>query len=69
MNIIKEKGISKTIVRKRSLGNKKGWTYEVYFGREYPNLIGGLYTSQRKATEALTNYIETGKIEFYGNAE
>lgn len=65
----KPNGITKTEIHKSCIGNKKGWSYSVYFGCTFPNLIGALYTTKNKANEALNKYLNTGKIEFYGDAE
>jgi len=62
--------ITKTRVHRAYVGNKKGCSFSIYFnGLEYPTIKGALYKTQRKASEKLKVYIETGKFESYGDAE
>ena len=64
------RNISKTEVRKGSLGNKKGWAFDVYFaGRACPNIISALYKTKREAKEKLEEYLSYGKLDTYGSAE
>lgn len=62
--------ITKTEVTKGSLGNKKGWSFHVYWeNRPYPQIISGLYKTKRTATKQLERYLATKEFDFYGDAE
>ena len=66
----KVENVSKTVVRRGTLANLEGWAFEVYYrDREYPNFISALYSTKRKAEEALQKYLDTGEMEFYGDVE
>jgi len=61
--------ITKTEVHKGSVGEKRGWAFSVYFGREYPNLISALFKTKKEAELELERYKKTGKFVTYGSAE
>jgi hypothetical protein len=62
--------ITKTTIQKSSVGNKKGWSFSVYYNdRLYPNLISALYKTKKEIKQQLERYITTGKYDFYGSAE
>ena len=62
--------ITKTDVARGTLGDKKGWNFSVYWDeRGYPNLISGLYKTEKEAQAQLKRYIETGDFDFCGSAE
>lgn len=65
----KPKGITKTEIRRGCIGSKKGWAFDVYYGREYPNLISALYKTREEVVEKLDDYVKTGKFDTYGSAE
>ena len=62
--------ITKTVVGQGHVGNKKGYCFSVFFnGRPYPNFISALYRKAKKAKTMLKVYVETGKFDWYGDAE
>lgn len=62
--------ITKSYVRKGALGNKKGWTFVVYYdNRSFPNIISALFKTKKEAKSELERYINTGDMVFYGSAE
>jgi len=61
--------ISKTEVRPGGIGDKSGWCFDVYFGRDYPGLISALFKTKREAQNELCRYIKTGEYVTYGSAE
>lgn len=70
MQDIKSGVVRKGIVRKGSIGNKRGWAFDVIFnGRKYPNIISALYKTKKEAEEKLNNYFENDKLDTYGSAE
>jgi len=70
MPITTESGVSKVDIHKSSVGNKKGWAFSVCWnGRPYPNFVSALYKTKKEATEKLKIYLDTGKFDWFGNAE
>ena len=65
-----EKMITKSEVREGTIGEKKGYCFEVYYdNREYPNFISSLVKTKLGSQRNLLKYIRTGKFSLYGNAE
>lgn len=62
--------ITKTEVRNGSVGEKRGYCFEVYYdNRPSPNVISALFKTRLGTQRKLSAYVKTGRIDFYGNAE
>jgi hypothetical protein len=62
--------VTQTVVREGQVGTKRGFVFDVYFNdRKYPNVVSALYKTQRGAQRKLAEYLRTGKLGLYGNAE
>ena len=62
--------ITKTLVREGSIGEKKGYCFEIYYNnRRYPNFISALFKTELGTKRQLTRFLKTGQFSWYGNAE
>lgn len=62
--------ITKTEIKKSSVGNKNGFCFCVYWdNKQYPNFVSSLVKTERGAKNNLNKYLKTGKFSLYGNAE
>lgn len=51
-------------VKESTAGDKEGWHFS-----NGKNISSALYSTKQKATTALKKYLETGKLDMYGDAE
>ena len=57
-------------VRRGKAGLKEGWSFEItYDNRPYASVLSALYKTEIGARRKLHRYLNTGKLDFYGNAE
>jgi len=54
--------------RRRNIEGR-GWCFDIYFDRPYPNIISSAVKTNRGAIRNFIKYIKTGKLSSWGNAE
>ena len=75
MKIVRYKTIRNGIqliieIDKGCIGDKKGWSFSVYFdGRKYPNLISALYKTRKETKLKMEGWLFKDKLDTYGSAE
>ena len=58
------------VLRQGKAGDKVGWCFDVYYdNRPYANVVSALFKTKLGAQRKLSTYLQTGKLDFYGNAE
>ena len=62
--------ISKVIIERSSDGDKKGWSFQVFWAdRPYPNFISALYKTKRETISQVERYLKDKGFDYYGSAE
>jgi hypothetical protein len=62
--------ISKIVIERSSVGEKKGWAFQVFWtDRPYPNFISALYKTKRETVLQVDRYLKDKSFDYYGSAE
>ena len=63
--------MEKITIQKATLGDKKGWSFNVYYtGENYPRFMSALYKTKTEIKECIKRYTrDSWDFDFYGSAE